>query len=421
MDKPGAGMYITLILLLVFSAFFSATETAVSSVNRIRLKTRADKGDKKAQLAMKNTEDYDKTLSAILIGNNVVNLSAASLSTVVCTALLGESGAAIATVGMTILVLIFGEILPKSYAKDHSEKLALSVAWPLAALKTVLTPLIWVFVQIKRLLTGRKNNELNVQPSVTEEELKTILDTVEEEGVLHSQETDIMQSAIDFDNTTVQEILVPRVDMAAVPITATPEEVIRLCVDGGYSRVPVYEGNTDNIIGAVYAKDLLKCLAKGTDIKLKKLLREVLYVYRTKKISQLLAEFRREKQHIAIVTDDYGGTVGLVTLEDVLEELVGEIWDETDKAELPMTTQPDGTFLVAGDANVEEVLEAVGYEMRDFDCEYTTAAGWVLAELEHIPAKGESFTYDNLYVTVTDIQNKRINEIKIEVQKDEEI
>lgn len=415
MDTPSAGIYAVLLILLLFSAFFSAAETAVSSVNRVRLKTRADKGDKPARRALRNAEDYDKTLSAILIGNNIVNIGMASLSTVVATALLGESGAAVATVLTTVLVLLFGEILPKSLAKDHAEGLSIQVAVPLAVLKTVLTPVIWVFVQIKRLFTRRKNNELNVQPSVTEDELKTILDTVEEEGVLHAQETDIMQSAIEFDNTTVQEILVPRVDMAALPITASPQQVIALCVDGGYSRVPVYEGSTDNIIGAVYAKDLLRCMAKGTDIRLKRLLREVMYVYRTKKISALLADFRREKQHMAIVTDDYGGTLGLVTLEDVLEELVGEIWDETDKAEQTVQKLADGQYLVAGDENIDEALEAVACELDDRDGEYATVAGWVLSELEHIPQAGESFESSGMRVTVTDVRNKRINKVQIEV------
>ena len=215
MDTPGPGMYLALLLLLAFSAFFSASETALSSVNRIRMKNKADDGDKKAQRVLGLSDDYDRTLSAILIGNNVVNLTASSISTVIATSLLGQQGAAVATAVITVLVLVFGEILPKSFAKDHAERVSMAMGGPLYIVKTLLAPLVWVFVQIKRLFTGRRSSELNVQPSVTEEELKTIIDTVGEEGVLDRQETDIIQSAIEFDNTTVQDILVPRVDMAA--------------------------------------------------------------------------------------------------------------------------------------------------------------------------------------------------------------
>ena len=208
-------MYLALLLLLAFSAFFSASETALSSVNRIRMKNKADDGDKKAQRVLGLSDDYDRTLSAILIGNNVVNLTASSISTVIATSLLGQQGAAVATAVITVLVLVFGEILPKSFAKDHAERVSMAMGGPLYIVKTLLAPLVWVFVQTKRLFTGRRSSELNVQPSVTEEELKTIIDTVGEEGVLDRQETDIIQSAIEFDNTTVQDILVPRVDMAA--------------------------------------------------------------------------------------------------------------------------------------------------------------------------------------------------------------
>ena len=300
------------------------------------------------------SDDYDRTLSAILIGNNVVNLTASSISTVIATSLLGQQGAAVATAVITVLVLVFGEILPKSFAKDHAERVSMAMGGPLYIVKTLLAPLVWVFVQIKRLFTGRRSSELNVQPSVTEEELKTIIDTVGEEGVLDRQETDIIQSAIEFDNTTVQDILVPRVDMAAAALDAPPEEIIRLCVEGGYSRIPVYEGTIDNVVGVLYAKDLLARLAAGKPIEPAALKRDVLFVYRSKRISELLAEFRRAKQHMAVVTDEHGGTLGLVTMEDILEELVGEIWDETDKDETPIRQLSENSWQVEGDVNVED-------------------------------------------------------------------
>ncbi len=414
MNDPGPSMYLVWLLLLAFSAFFSASETALSSVNKIRLRNRADDGDKRAALALRLADDYDKTLSTILIGNNVVNLSMASLATLIVTSRLGDSGAAIATAVTTVLVLIFGEILPKSFAKEHSETFSLGVARPLQFFRIILTPAVWVFVIIKRIFTGRRGTELNVQPSVTEDELKTIIDTVEEEGVLSQQETGIIQSAIDFDNTTVQEILVPRVDITAVEIGTPPQEILDICTQQGFSRLPVYEGSIDNVVGVLHAKDLLACLTRGEAIDVRALMRDVMFVYRTKKINSLLADFRRTKQHMAIVTDDYGGTAGLVTLEDVLEELVGEIWDETDADETPIRDLGNGRWEVQGDVNIEDLFDAIGFSDKYFDCDYASVAGWALDVLEHIPSAGEGFTYKNLHITVQKVEDQRILSLLVE-------
>lgn len=413
LELPGPSTYIIFVILLAFSAFFSASETALSSANKIRLKTRADDGDKKAARALELIDSYDKTLSAILVGNNVVNLYSASLATAAAIAIFGESGSAIATTITTILVLIFGEILPKSFAKDHSETFSLAVAAPLSFIRTVLTPVVWIFIQIKRLFTGR-NSGMNLEPSVTEDELKTIIDTVEEEGVLSEQETDIIQSAIDFDNTTVQEILVPRVDMVAVDIKTPVDEILATCMEDGFSRIPVYENSIDNIVGVLHAKDLLNCLARKEEIVVSKLMRDVMFVYRTKRINNLLADFRRTKQHLAIVTDDYGGTVGLVTLEDVLEELVGEIWDETDAAEVPIRLIGENRWEVQGDVNIEDLFEAIDFSDRNFDCDYSSVAGWALDVLEHIPVAGEHFAYKNLRICVQKVEDKRILSLIVE-------
>ncbi len=413
MELPGPSTYVTFVILLAFSAFFSASETALSSANKIRLKTRAEDGDRKAARALELIEGYDKTLSAILVGNNVVNLYSASIATAAAIAMFGEKGSAIATAITTVLVLIFGEILPKSFAKDHSETFSLAVAAPLSFIRTILTPVVWIFIQIKRLFTGR-NSGMNLQPSVTEDELKTIIDTVEEEGVLSEQETDIIQSAIDFDNTTVQEILVPRVDMVAVEMNTPTEDILSTCLDNGYSRIPVYQNSIDNIVGVLHAKDLLNCLAKNKPIVVSELMRDVMFVYRTKRINSLLADFRRTKQHIAIVTDDYGGTVGLVTLEDVLEELVGEIWDETDSAEVPIRAISENKWEVQGDVNIEDLFETIGFSDRNFDCDYSSVAGWVLDVLEHIPVAGEHFGYKNLRIVVQKVEDQRILSLLVE-------
>lgn len=413
MELPGPSTYVIFVILLAFSAFFSASETALSSANKIRLKTRAEDGDRKAARALELIEGYDKTLSAILVGNNIVNLYSASIATAAAIAMFGEKGSAIATAITTVLVLIFGEILPKSFAKDHSETFSLAVAAPLSFIRTILTPVVWIFIQIKRLFTGR-NSGMNLQPSVTEDELKTIIDTVEEEGVLSEQETDIIQSAIDFDNTTVQEILVPRVDMVAVEMNTPTEDILSTCLDNGYSRIPVYQNSIDNIVGVLHAKDLLNCLAKNKPIVVSELMRDVMFVYRTKRINSLLADFRRTKQHIAIVTDDYGGTVGLVTLEDVLEELVGEIWDETDSAEVPIRAISESKWEVQGDVNIEDLFETIGFSDRNFDCDYSSVAGWVLDVLEHIPVAGEHFGYKNLRIVVQKVEDQRILSLLVE-------
>lgn len=413
MDTPGPSMWLALLCLLAFSAFFSASETALASVNRMRLKTRLEDGDKKAGLVLRLSDDFDRTLSAILIGNNVVNIAFTSISTVLFTALLGDSGAAVATGVCTVLVLIFGEILPKSFAKDNCDTVSGATAGPLAVIKTLLTPLVWLFVQIKRLLTGRRSSELNVQPSVTQEELKTIIDTVEEEGVLDRQETDIIQSVIEFDDITVQEILVPRVDMAAVAADAPGPEAIRLCLDRGVSRLPVYEGTIDNIVGVLHVKDLLAAVAAGEEVHPRKLMREVKFVYRTKRINELLAELRREKQHLAIVTDEHGGTVGLVTMEDILEELVGEIWDETDQAKTAVCQTGDNTWQASGDTSPEDLFEAIGFTDKTFDSDYATVGGWALEVLQHLPAEGEVFHYKELDVRILAMRDQRIRQVEV--------
>lgn len=416
MDTPGAGMALVLILLLAGSAYFSASETAISSSNRVRLKTKAESGSRKAGAVLRLADDFDRTLSAILIGNNVVNIASTAIATTVATSLLGPAtGPAVSTVVMTVLVLIFGEILPKSFAKENAERVALAVSGSLTWVKRLLTPLVWVFVRLKRLFTGRRSAELNVQPSVTEEELKTIIDTVEEEGVLDRQETDIIHSAIEFDNITVQDILVPRVDMAAVPLTASGSEILQTCLSEGRSRLPVYDGTIDCIVGVLHAKDLLARLARGRQIDAAGLMHPVPFVYRTKHINELLAEFRRTKQQLAIVTDEHGGTLGLVTMEDILEELVGEIWDETDEAETLITRLENGRFLVDGDARLEDLLEAADMDGRQFESGHSTVGGWALGVLGHIPQEGEGFSSGGLHAEVHKMEEQRILSLIVSV------
>ena len=418
MDTPSPVLYFILILLLAASAFFSASETALSCMNRIRIQNMADDGNDNAKLALRIADNFDRILSTILIGNNVVNLSASSIATVAATVLLGASGAAVSTIVLTVLVLIFGEILPKSYAKEHAESIVLRVAKPLYFIQIVLSPVAWFFTTLQKTV---KSKRTETDPSVTEQELKTIIQNSEVEGVLDEQESDIIQSALDFDDTTVQEILIPRVDMTAIDIDDDLNDILNAAVEHGYSRIPVYKNSIDNIIGIIYGKDLLNCFVHKNNIDIQDLVRNSIYVHRSKKISDLLSDFKRQKLHMAIVTDEYGGTLGLVTMEDILEELVGEIWDESDEVTHDIVRISDTCCEVQGDCNIEDFFEEIGYQCKNFECEYSTVGGWALEILEHIPQVGESFVYDTLRLTVAEMDEQRIVKLRVDLLQTAEI
>lgn len=403
------------IVLIMLSAFFSSTETAYSSMNTIRMRNYADNGNKKAKIALKISDNYDKAISTILIGNNIVNIAAASLATVVCSNLLGpDKGAAVSTIITTILVLIFGEILPKSFAKANSEKVALGVSRILNFLMVLFKPLVAVFSVMTNSLNKRVGNK-NDSPSVTEEELKYIIESIEEEGVLEEEESDLVQSAIDFGDITVQEILTPRVDIEAIDVDGDPKETIEMLMKVGLSRLPVYEKSIDKIIGIVRVKDVLVAAIQGQILDFRNMATECLFVHKTMKISKLLTEFQMKKIHMAIVTDDYGGTMGLVTMEDILEQLVGDIWDESDEEEKYIEKTGDNTYEVLGDLNIYEMLEYIDFDERHFDSDYNTVGGWVLEQFQYIPKVGESFDFENLHVTVLELDDQRIIKVRLEV------
>ncbi|WP_312643287.1 hemolysin family protein [Hydrogenoanaerobacterium sp.] len=412
MDTPSPGLYLILVLLLAASAFFSASETALSCMNKIRMQNMADDGNENAKLALRMADNFDRILSTILIGNNVVNLSASSIATVVATVLLGASGAAVSTIVLTVLVLTFGEILPKSYAKAHAEAIVLKVAKPLHAVQVILTPISWFFIKLQKSV---KSKDAQAEPSVTEQELKTIIQNSEVEGVLDESESDIIQSVFDFNDTTVQEILIPRVDMTAIDVDDDLNTILEAAVTHGYSRIPVYEDTIDNVIGILYGKDLLEAYVHSKEIDVRSMVRECIYVHRSKKISDLLSDFKRQKLHIAIVTDEYGGTLGLVTMEDILEELVGEIWDESDEVTHDVVRLSDTCYEVQGDFNIEDFFEKISYCYKNFDCEYSTVGGWMLESLEHIPQEGESFEYDTLRLTVSEMDEQRIVKLRVDL------
>ena len=412
MDSPGL-LYGFILLLLGFSAFFSAGETSFTSVNMLRIRSMAQEGDKRAAAAVKLAEDYDRTLSTILIGNNLVNIALSSLTTVAATAAFGDAGVAVATGAATLLILTFGEIMPKSWAKENSEKLVLAIAPSLRFCSLLFYPLSSFFIRLKGAFGGKEEGEK--APSITESELMYMLGTIQEEGVLEEQEKDLVQSALEFDETTVQEVLTPRVNLVALDIDEEQPEIVRVATGKKFSRIPVYEGTIDNIVGVVQSREILKRIIQGRPIRLKNLMTKATYVHRTMKISRLLAEFQRKKTHLAVVMDDYGGTLGIVTMEDLLEELVGEIWDEDEEIVTDLVQLTEDSYEVSGEMNIEEFFDRIDYTPRGFESDFNTMNGWALEMLEHIPQPGESVTYDRLTVTVREMDDQRVTKLVVKV------
>lgn len=412
MDSTG-WLSLTLVVLLALSAFFSSSETAYSSVNHIRLKALADSGDPRAKRALAITNDYDRTLSTVLIGNNIVNIAASSLATVLAIRLVNEQAApAVSTVAMTILVLIFGEVCPKSYAKSNAESLALRFSGAMHALIIFFTPVSRLLVGLTNLINRASQNA--DAPSVTQEELKYIIDTTVEEGVLHEGESELLHSVMEFDDIRVQEILTPRVDVAAIDVADDVQSILEFILAERYSRIPVYEESIDRIIGVLHTRDFLEEMATGKIPNVREMLSQCLYIHKTKKISALLSEFKRTKMNMAVVTDDYGGTMGIVTTEDILEELVGEIWDEDEEIVNEFVDLGGGRYEAAGEYSVRDLLEELDLPDDAIDTDSNTVGGWALEMFSRIPVAGESYTYKNLTVTVKEIVEQRIFKLLIE-------
>ncbi len=408
------GVYAAMAALVAFSAFFSASETSFTSVNMIRIRNMAEEGDQKAVTAVKLVENYDRMLSTILIGNNLVNIALSSLTTVIATKLFGDAGVALATGVTTLVILTFGEILPKSWAKENSERLVLLFAEPLRLCTLLLYPLSTFFIWLKGVFR-KKGEEGGKAPSITEQELMYMVGAIQEEGVLEEQEKDLVQSALEFDETTVQEVLTPRVNLVALDIEEEQPEILRVVNGKKFSRIPVYEGTIDNIVGVVQSREILKKVIQGRPVRLKNLMTKATFVHRTMKISRLLAQFQRQKTHIAVVIDDYGGTLGIVTMEDLLEELVGEIWDEDEEIITELAPLGEDSWEVSGDMNIEEFFDAINYAPRGFESDFNTMNGWALEMLEHIPQAGEQFSYGRLTVTVKEMDDQRVTKLLAEL------
>ena len=392
---------------LILSAYFSATETAFSSANSTRLKTLAEKGSKKAKLACELLEHYDKLLSTILIGNNIVNILMASIGTVLFVRHYGDVGATISTVVVTVVVLVFGEISPKSVAKDCAERFAMFSAPILQVFLFVLTPLNFLFSLWKKLLA--KVFRLNGESKMSQEELLMLVDEVQQDGSIDKNEGELLKNAIDFSEQQAQDILIHRVDLAALPITASKEEVAALFTETKYSRLLIYQDSIDHILGTVHQKDFY--VGCGiTEKPLEEIIVPPLFVLENEPISRLLKTLQKAKTHVAVVVDEYGGTCGIVTMEDILEELVGEIWDEHDEIEVFIRKTGANTFLVDAGMDFDEFA---AYFQLKADSEMTSVSGWVMEQFGRVPESGERISAGPLDVLVTKVDNHRIEEIQI--------
>lgn len=412
--------YAAIILLIIMSAFFSATETAFSSVNKIRLKHEASNGNKKAARALKIAENFDKTLTTILVGNNIVNILSTSLGTVICTELFGAKGVGIATAAMTVLILIFGEIMPKSLAKENAEKFALSFGGLLNVFIVVLTPVTFIFRGLKNLVSKIFKSGSDA-PSVTEDELKYIIDEIEEEGVLEEQESDLVRSALEFDDKNVSEVLIPRVRITAVEKNDSLEHIRELFFTEQYSRMPVYEKNIDNIIGFIHERDFFKLTVSDEHADgIESIIHEVIYITEFQTVSEVLARMQKEKIHMAIIKDQYGGTYGMVTMEDLIEELLGEIYDETDEEDHSFIKISDNEYDAAADFNLREFEEKLGLPEDTIKSESYTLGGWALELFGRIPQAGDEVKDGIFTLKVLEAEENRIIRLKITVDMPDE-
>ena len=403
-------LLVALVILVACSAFFSASETAFSSLNQIRLKSRAEDGDAAAARVLAMAGKYDKLLSTILIGNNIVNIAAASIGTILFTKALGaERGATVSTMVLTIVVLIFGEVPPKSLAKERPEAWAIAATPLLRVLAVVLTPVNFLFTQWKKLLRVLLRHQDD--DGITEEELMGMVDQAETEGSLDQHESDLIRNAIEFNDMEVSEILTPRVDLEALADTATMEEAAAMYASSGFSRLPIYHDSIDNIIGVLHEKDFYAAYCRGAK-RLSELKSSVLYTTETARISDLLRQLQQNKVHMAVVVDEYGGTQGIVTMEDIMEELVGEIWDEHDEATEDFRKQSDGSWIVLGSAGVDDLYERLGLP-EDEDIDSNTVNGLVQEKTCHLPKVGDHFTLGGYEGVVTRTARRRVTEVRL--------
>lgn len=409
MDSHSTGLIIALVILVILSAYFSATETAFSSLNRIRLKNLAEGGNKRARLAQKLAENYDELISSILVGNNIVNIGASSLATVLFISLFGDNGPTVSTIAMTIVVLIFGEVTPKSIAKESPEAFAMFSAPIIQVLNYVFKPINIFLIGIKKLVG--KFLKVSSDRTISESELLTIVEEAEHEGGINENESELIHNVIEFDDLEAIDIFTPRVDVEAVASDSDVEQIAQVFMDTGFSRLPVYEETIDSIIGIINEKDFHNYVIRG-GASLESIIKPVEFIPPSMKISTLLKLLQQNKSHLAVIVDEFGGTEGIVTLEDIIEELVGEIWDEHDEIVEAFHKVGENVYLVDCSTDLDKMF---AFFDIDAEAESSTINGWVIEQLDRIPEKGDSFDFGNLHVVVEETEYQRATRVRITV------
>ena len=415
--------YLAIALLLALSAFFSATEIAFASVNGVRLKSmQKQKKSLSVSLALKISENYDETLGAILVGNNLANTASSSIATLIVIGALGENYAWLATVFMTLLVLTFGEIIPKVVAKQNPELFARTVSVPVYGLSVILKPITLIILLVIKLTSKLWKGSIADADAVSEDDFENIIDIVEDEGVLDEEQCDLLQNALDFDDVLAYEIITPRVDMDAIDIRDPYEKNIEKLLETTYSRIPVFEDTPDNIIGILHMNRFYKSYVENRKVGIRGLLLPVTFVHKTMPLPDVLEKMKEKKTHMVVVLDEYGGTMGILTMEDVLEQLVGEIWDETDDIEREFICIDDTHFEAVGDMRIDDFFDEFDIDIDDeeYDTDNTTVGGWVVSMLDGEASEGDSFRFENLKITVGEVDGYRVERIYVEKLPDEE-
>ena len=410
---------IAIVILTLFSGLFSATETAYSSSSKIRLKNMANDGNTKASSVLVILDDFDKFLTSVLIGNNIVNIASATISTLLFSLILkGGKGPIVSTIVITVITLLFGEIAPKSLAKQAPEKFACATVGVVNFFEFVFTPLTIVL----KGWTWLVNHFAHIEQDEGDisDELITMVDEAEKDGNLEEHESDLISAAIEFNDLDVKDVLTPRVDIVAVNIASSHEQIEKAFRFNSFSRLPVYENTVDNIVGVIHEKDFYELMYHNNKGPIRRIIKPVIYTSPNTQISTCMKQLQAAKLHMAVVLDEYGGTEGIITLEDIIEELVGEIWDEHDVVEDFYTKVDDYTWMVKGDAEIDDLIDRFGVEEEDEEFDFITVSGWAIAELHHIPKVNEEFDYKNLHVTITKADQRKVLEVKVEIQKEEE-
>ena len=415
--------YVVILVMICLSAYFSASEIAFNSANKMRLRKAADNGSVTAKIAHSICEKFTTSLSAILIGNNLANIAVSTCSTLIVMNLFKNNVAlasTVTTILITVVILIFGEIIPKILSKQNADTVVRIIAIPTRILTVILSPFVFIVMAILFVLRKIWGSDRNDdEPTVTEEELVSIIDTVEEEGVINEGQGELLQSTLEFSDTTIETIMTPRIDVTAINISDEDEKISELLSDSTqFSRLPVYEESIDNIIGILSLTRYHKAMLDGENVDIRSILLKPCKLHKTMKLPAALAKLRDAKMHLAIVIDEYGGTLGIVTMEDILEELVGDIWDDTDVVVNECLVTGDNTYEVIGDMNIDDFFDEIEFvKPEDFACEYSTVGGWAIQMLDADPHVGDSFKYENVFVIVTSMEEERIKKLTVLVEE----